>query len=436
MFMSPVLVSPQTPSHSLDESHYEQSRNTRESKSARLKVVLFGHFGSSNFGNETTLKAMLWNVRQFMPRARISCICGAPEAVTDRYKIPADPISGVVLRVWDLQNPVAKMARKICIGIPSELYRWLRGIKMLLNANMLIVVGTGLLTDAFGIRGWGPYSVFKWSVIARLCGCRVMFVSVGAGPLDSAWGRLLVKSALSLANFRSFRDKATLDYLRGIGFKGKGECIYPDLAFSLPAVPSPVARVRRRVVGLGLMTYTGMYGVQKTTTAQYDAYLETLLVFAEWLLQNDFDLRFLIGDLADTETVSNFHSRLRKHSLNYDDFRVFADPIVSAEELMSQIAETDYVVATRFHNILLALVLNKPSIGISFHHKCSSLMSHMGVSEYCQDINRLSVERLIEQFRDLEKNAEKLKALIKHKTEESRKALDEQYDCIFTKNIT
>ena len=98
---------------------------------------------------------------------------------------------------------------------------------------------------------------------------------------------------------------------------------------------------------------------------------------------------------------------------------------------MSQLAATDFVVGTRFHNVLLALLLNKPSIAISFHHKCSSLMSQMGLSEYCQDIKRLNADSLIEQFCDLERNAESLRPFIKGKADEFRRALDEQYNCIF-----
>jgi polysaccharide pyruvyl transferase WcaK-like protein len=58
-------------------------------------------------------------------------------------------------------------------------------------------------------------------------------------------------------------------------------------------------------------------------------------------------------------------------------------------------------------------------------------MNQMGLSEYCQDINHLDADKLIEQFCDLEKNAEKLRPRIKQKTEEFRRALDEQYNIIF-----
>jgi hypothetical protein len=59
-------------------------------------------------------------------------------------------------------------------------------------------------------------------------------------------------------------------------------------------------------------------------------------------------------------------------------------------------------------------------------------MEEMGLSEYCQDINHMNGDRLIEQFQDLEKNAEKLKPVIRQKVEQSAKALDEQYSLIFT----
>ena len=98
---------------------------------------------------------------------------------------------------------------------------------------------------------------------------------------------------------------------------------------------------------------------------------------------------------------------LRARLANYDEVRVIAEPIGSAEELLSQLDATDFIVATRFHNVLLGLFLNKPSIAISFHHKCSSLMKQLGLSEYYQDIKYLNADRLIEQFCDLEQKCGK-----------------------------
>jgi polysaccharide pyruvyl transferase WcaK-like protein len=401
---------------------------TRPNDKRRPRIVFFGHFGAGNFGNEATLQAMLWNVRRFIPDADMACVTTFPGKVTEEYGVATIPVSDVVVKSWDLRNPLAKVARKFFVGIPSEVFRWFKAVRALWHADIFVVVGTGLLTDSFCLGGWGPYSVFKWSVAAKLSRCRLLFVSAGAGPLDTAIGRALIKSALSLADFRSFRDQATLEYLRGIGFERQADRVFPDLAFSLPApaVPRALARHNRHpVVGLGLMEFGGLYGVEKTTRGQYSAYIEALIGFVRWLIDRGYDIRLLIGDISDEPSVDDFKSRLSESSIPMD--RVIAERVTSTENLLSQIDATDFVVATRFHNVLLSLFLGKPAIAISFHHKCSSLMSHMGLSEYCQDIQKLSFDKLAEQFYQMEKNADTLRLAIGIKVAECRKTLDEQY---------
>ena len=150
--------------------------------------------------------------------------------------------------------------------------------------------------------GWGPYNMFKWSLIAKLCRCKLLFVSVGAGPIYSALGRCFVKSALSLADFRSYRDNSTMQYLKRIGFHADNDRVYPDLAFSLPEAVIPhqdTKKSRRTVVGLGLMDYAGKYSTPRPSNEIYLAYLENLVSFVRWLLAREYDVRLLIGDLAD-----------------------------------------------------------------------------------------------------------------------------------------
>jgi polysaccharide pyruvyl transferase WcaK-like protein len=189
-------------------------------------------------------------------------------------------------------------------------------------------------------------------------------------------------------------------------------------------------RDRRLIVGLGVMNFGGMYSVEKLTNAAYAKYMETLVTFADWLLRRQYDIRLLIGDLMDEPAIQKFKSFLKERLGPDAERRVTDEPVTSVQDLLAQLAATEFVVATRFHNILLPFLLNKPVLGISFHHKCSSLMEEMGMSEYCQDLNHLNAERLIEQFCNLEKNADRLKALIKQKTEEFRSALENQYRLI------
>ena len=288
------------------------------------------------------------------------------------------------------------------------------------------------MTDAFGLSGVGTIIV-QMDVDGQVSPLQGAFCQCRVGPINTALGRYLVKSALSLADFRSYRDGASLNYLAGIG-STNSDRVYPDLAFSLPKAMLPGDRSkggRRSIVGIGLMEYLGKYSMEPPGSADTRPYLKKLVVFGEWLLKHEYDIRLLTGDLGDRQVTGEFRCLLRARLGAYDEHRIVDNPISSVDELLSELAATDVVVATRFHNILLALLLNKPVISISFHHKCASLMEEMGLSEYCHDIHRMNPGKLIEQFQEVEGNAETLKAVIREKVEQSRKVLAEQYALIF-----
>jgi polysaccharide pyruvyl transferase WcaK-like protein len=406
----------------------------KEREKKRMKIAFFGHFDSTNIGNESTLQAILYHIRCYQPDAEVTCISTGPEATIATHQIDAIPISGNFIKGWLPRNPLLRVVRRIFIGIPNELCRWVNGFMKLRRTDTLIVPGTGLLTDAYGLAGWGPYNMFKWSLIAKVCRCKLLFVSVGAGPIYGALGRCFVKSALSLADFRSYRDNSTMQYLKGIGFRADNDRVYPDLVFSLPEAVIPhqdTKKSRRIVVGLGVMEYAGRYSIARPSNEIYLAYLENLVSVVRWLLAQEHGVRLLIGDLADVPTKQEFKGLLRERLSLCDGEHIIDEPVFTVEDLLSQIAATDIVVATRFHNVLLALLCEKPVISISFHHKCESLMSAMGLSAYCLDINDFKADRLIEKFCDLEANAAKLKPLIRGKVREFRESLDEQYRLIF-----
>jgi polysaccharide pyruvyl transferase WcaK-like protein len=408
--------------------------NLKRTDGRRMKICFFGHFGMFNSGNESTLRAILYNLRRFHPDVEVVCICDGPEAVAAAHKIEAVPISSPVCEHWNPRNRLARWLRRVFMRVPNELWRYVRAFKTLKGTDMLIIPGTGLLTDAYGLQNWGPYSMFKWSLMTKMRRCKLLFVSVGVGPLYTPLGRWFVGSALFLADFRSYRDEPSMKCVEGIGRWAKHDRVYPDLVFSLPEAMMPHNEnkcKRQRVVGLGLMDNAGRYSVVNHNREIYAEYLESLVIFVKWLLAKGYDIRLLIGDACDMPAIEEFKSLLNTRLGPYDEKRIINEPTVSVEELLPQIAASDFVVATRFHNVLLALLLNHPVIAISFHPKCTSLMSQMGLSDYCHDINHMDTNRLIEQFQDVERNAAKVKLVIRQGVEQSRKALEEQYNLIF-----
>jgi len=397
-------------------------------------IAIFGHFDGTNLGNESILQAALYHLHRIQPDAEVTCICTGPRTTASVYHVKAIPSARTYVSFWAPRSRLGKLARKFCVAM-GEPIRWLDGIATLWHADILIVPGTGLLTDAYGLTGWGPYSLFRWSVTAKLCRCRLAFVSVGAGPINTAVGKFFVRSLLSIADFRSYRDESTVCYLQSIGVSADRDRVFPDLAFSLPKhrVPSRDGALRPgAVVGLGVMDWADKYSKQGPGDGAQATYFQALAETARWLLARGYNIRLLIGDLWDARAKQAFLQLVDQHPTKYDGPRIIDEPINCVADLLSQIAATDAVVATRFHNILLALFCEKPVISVSFHHKCDSLMAAMGMSDYCLNSGGLEPARLIETFRRLEVNADALKQLIKERNKRFRDALNQQYELVLS----
>ncbi len=61
---------------------------------------------------------------------------------------------------------------------------------------------------------------------------------------------------------------------------------------------------------------------------------------------------------------------------------------------MQQMSDTTMVVATRYHNIVCALKMGKPTISLGYADKNSALMTEFGLSDFCQEISSFDVDRL------------------------------------------
>lgn len=201
----------------------------------RKKISFFGNIGKGYLGNESTLQAILYNLRLHLPEAEVNCICTGLKSTAATHNIAAVPMHELFVKPELLQNnPLARFLRKVFIGIPIELYRWLKAFRILKGTDMLIVPGTQFLSDNLsGTFGW-PYLAFRWSVTSKIRGCKLLFVSVGVGPLRHPLSRIFVKSALFLADYRSYRDDLSRQYLHRIGFDPANDAVYAYLAFSLP----------------------------------------------------------------------------------------------------------------------------------------------------------------------------------------------------------
>ena len=367
-------------------------------------VGLFGLFGCGNSGNDGSLEAMLRLLRQVRPDAELICICSVQNGASDRIA-RALQVEAIPLGIPPPDNRLLRALDRLLLSLPRRILSLFRAIGRTRRLDALIVPGTGILDDFWEGPLNMPLTLFAWCVAARLCGTKIAFVSIGAGPIHHPISRWLMKSAVGMAQYRSYRDSISKDFMASIGFDARSDPIYPDIAFKLPA--PPVAR-RSAIqggpltvplsVGVGVMTYRGWCNHAARDGAIYEAYLEKITAFVLWLLVRGHPVRILMGDETDRRAMADLLARVASARPDLPPERLRAEPTCSLHDLMRQIADTDVVVATRYHNVVCALKLGKPTVSISYAEKNNALMAEMGLAHFCQHIEHLSLDLLIGQL--------------------------------------
>jgi polysaccharide pyruvyl transferase WcaK-like protein len=221
-----------------------------------------------------------------------------------------------------------------------------------------------------------------------------------------------MRSAVQLADYRSYRDINSKEFMTEIGLNAEHDPVFPDLAFDLPA-PDATFKAHEEeplTVGVGIMAYHGWRNDPVKGAETYRNYLTKMTTFIEWLLDQGYRVRILMGDAGDQKAVGDLLENLSPRWEGAPSERITANTIKDLHELMVAIAATNVVVATRFHNIVCALKLCRPTISISYAPKNDELLAAMGLGKYCQFIERLDVGKLIEQFNALLKEQQQHRA--------------------------
>jgi polysaccharide pyruvyl transferase WcaK-like protein len=412
-------------------------------------IGLLGPWGLGNLGCEATQEAIIQNIRSHIPKAQIIVFSVLSKYTKDNYGIPSYRIGRGGWNEQDqyLEFPfpgIAEWLRTHPSSIFNKLERWIRRILLefiliyqtyqrLKKIDFLIISGGGQLLDFWG-HLTHPYWMFKYAILSKLTGTKLLFVSVGAGPIKAKISKLFIKTALTLASYRSYRDEESKKYIEMVLGFSRDDPVYPDLVYSIKANNFQKTDHSRKVVGIGVFPYFDPRSWPENDPVVYQTYLDKLASIVIWLVNQGYAINLLIGETkSDQLVVEDLIGIFEKADALSSAMKfVNAEPIQSMDDLLRHCADTDFVIASRFHNVLISTILNKPVIALSYHPKTDSLMKNSGQEKYCLPIDELNLETFKERFIDLAVNRESIEAQYEKTVRINRIELEEQYERIFT----
>lgn len=400
-------------------------------KSRPVRIGIIGHYGNQNLGDEAITSATIYQIRQRIPECELIGFSLNPAATEDRHGIKTYPIRRPISKntesadQTDDRRRVARSSGSLRqslkrIPIVAPIMKWLRdsglacwhgfqefgflaqGYGRVRGLNLLIIAGSNQIEDTFGGSFGYPFTLWKWTRLARLVGVPVVFVSVGASPMQSALSRFFCRGALRAAKYRSLRDESSKNIVESIGVSGEN-LVFPDLAFSLPQKPATPKQAGETAltVAINPMPYLdSRYWPESEMVAdRYAEYVGKLARFCRWLLGHGhrvilFPTQLSTDGLVSRDIVAAMGAEAEKYSAD----RLQIREIKGFDDLFDTIREADIVVATRFHAVLFGHLACLPVLALSYQQKIDDLMAASGQTPYCLSIGDFSLEQLEETF--------------------------------------
>lgn len=439
------------------------------SPSSRFTVAVFGHVGQENLGDEAAFQALIDAVKVRKPGAEFIGISVDPVDTSRRYGIQAFPIWREVMSVsaapvrtkldeaastgqltprsgiagsvkqairfvpglFPLMKAVQRLAELLPVVV-KELVFLLRIYQTLRGVNVLAVAGSQHLND-YVLGPWNfPYTTFKWTVMAKLAGAKVVLLNVGAGPLLTSLGKWFIKQTIRFSDYQSYRDDSSVRCVRELGIIETKPSL-PDMVFSLRIV-GRLASVgtdnHRIVVGINPIPFNSADYWIGANQENYRKYILVMARLVQWTLEQGQSVVLFPTQLTlDPKVIADIRELLPVHVAT-SEYLTEAS-IKSIEDLAATISATDLVVASRFHGLVFSMLCGKPVLGIAYAEKTRDLMSYMGVGDCAIDIGELSFERLRDLVQAIEGRRELIKNGLQPKVLEARARVEAQFDVLF-----
>ena len=324
-------------------------------KSDHPVVGVFGHYGNHNLGDESIIEASISHIRLRLPNAEICCFSLRPKDSARRHQLesygirfvsegygplkpeqapPADNMpwhihaekvaqginpddystgdSTLGLKERIKRLPLIGTCTKVLIRtihrsqtLKNEAEYLLNSRNYLKKFDLIVVAGSNQFLDNFGGAWQFPYTLLKWTLLAKLTGTKIAFASIGTNPLEESLSSKMICAALRKADYLSYRDEASKDLIESSSPDFSGE-IYPDLAFGLDCPPVEKKDAREKpLIGINPMpVYDYRYWCVRDD-GQYHAYVVKLARFAERLITDGYPTLFFPTMWRDNYVITD-----------------------------------------------------------------------------------------------------------------------------------
>ena len=331
-----------------------------------MNIVISGFYGLGNTGDEAILEAIIYNLRDELENPDITVFSLSPEKTAREHGVHS------IYRGWR--------------------HDFKAKIKALRKADLLISGGGGLLQDTYPTRFlFGPLPYYLLIVLlAKLCGTKVMFFSQGIGPVNSTWGKILMKGLANLADFVTVRDQYSKDLLIKLGVTRPETVVTSDIVFAfhpqkdtacMDSLPASI-RNKDNLVAVSVRPWFEKVKQFEQVAQILDELIETRGITPVFVpMEGHHDAA------ASEKVLSQMTHRDQCYVLGTD---------FTPNQYVNFIGRCQLTIGMRLHALIFSTLTSVPHIGLSYDQKVESLLKRNGMWEFSTVLEEIEVDKLIQ----------------------------------------
>ena len=348
-----------------------------------FKILISGYYGFDNFGDDAILYVIIQKLKESLSHIEITVISNNPVKIKEIYGV----------------NSVYKFDFK-------QIFSAMK------SYDLFISGGGSLLQDVTSFKSLIYYLFLIF--LAKFLKKKTCIYAQGIGPIKSTIGKILTKLIINGVNLITVRDEKSHDFLKELGINS---IITADPVWDIDNKENkePVSEDKKLKIGIQLRGWHSFDNQKLEDLADsicitFNPEKYKLILFS---LQDSLDL-FITKKLESLLKTKN----------PLLDIKIISN--LSIFDSLSLISSLDFLIAMRFHAVLVALKYNISTFAISYDPKVEILSKDAGISYI--SVENINQQELNSKFQEiiLNKNTyiSKLETFSSKKEQEARQNID------------
>ncbi|WP_188206917.1 polysaccharide pyruvyl transferase CsaB [Alkalibacillus aidingensis] len=353
-----------------------------------MKIVVSGFYGLGNTGDEAILDTIVHELKDKQGHD-LTVFSLRPEETAEKHGVKS------VYRGWR--------------------HAFREKLRAMRQADVLVSGGGGLLQDTYPTKiifGPLPYYLLI-AFLGKLMGCKVMFFAQGVGPVNSRYGKWLMRTFANRANLITVRDQGSKDLLEKLKVRKPETIVTADIAFAYPASEDDACLTNlpgevqgQKLVGVSIRPWFE----EKKLYQELAKYLDQLIE------EQGYTPVFIPMEGQHDVKASGWVVDQMEHG---DECHVLG-PDFTPNQYLQMMKHCQFVIGMRLHSVIFATIAGVPMIPISYDPKVEAIAKQIGVWDYGMRLEDVSLELLNEKSEAIHEDLPAVKRQVEKSREERK----------------